>query len=436
MILLKNVYLNDKQKDILIKNNLISRIADKIDVTELQNNATTNYNNNIVANFNGKNDFNEIIDCSNKAILPSFCNTHTHASMMFLRGIGEDKDLISWLQEEIWPREAKITPEMIYHLSRFAILEMIKSGTTMFSDMYFFPYQTIKAIEEMGTRGAITYCGMDLFDKEKTDKQKEFCKIFLSTKSPTLRVVKGLSCHAIYTTSEQMFLFAKELTKQNNTYLHVHASETIKEINDCLEKYSCRPIELMNKWGILDNKTILAHCVHLDDNEIKILHEKQTTIAHCPSSNFKLNSGQMETQKLLDANIHITLGTDGVSSNNSLSMISEMKMVAFSGKNKANKADALKVNDMYKIATKNGFDFFGVDAGEIKVGKLADFILVDLNNVFLLPNNDLKSNMIYSADSSCITDVFCDGKAVMRDKKIHNEDEIISEFKKVCKKLL
>ncbi len=425
MILLKDVFLSGEQKDILIKGNLISKILDRIDVHNLQDDNDVDNDTEI-----------EIIDCSNKAILPSFCNTHTHASMMFLRGIGEDKDLFAWLQEEIWPREVKITPEMIYHLTRFAMLEMIKSGTTMFSDMYFFPEETIRAIKEMGIRGAITYCGMDLFDKKKTEEQKELCEKFLSTKSPSARIIKGLSCHAIYTTSEDMFLFAKGLTRREDTYLHIHSSETLKEVNDCLEEHGCRPVELMNDWGVLDDKTILAHCVHLDDDEIDVLHSKQTTVAHCPSSNFKLNSGRMETQKLIDAGLRITLGTDGVSSNNSLSMISEMKTMAFSGRSIANKADAVRIDDIYKIATKNGFDFFGVNAGEIKEGKLADFILVNLNNIFLLPNNNLKSNIIYSADSSCITDVFCDGKAVMRDGKIRNEDEIISKFKKVCDALL
>ena len=183
-------------------------------------------------------------------------------------------------------------------------------------------------------------------------------------------------------------------------------------------------------------KTLFAHAVHLNDNEIQLVKKTGTVLGHCPTSNLKLGSGQMPLQKYLDAGLKVTLGTDGVSSNNSLSMISEMKLAALSAKNKSDSVLAGKVEDIFRIATQNGFNAFGIKTGEIKEGYLADFILVDMNNQFLLPNNNLKSNMIYAADSSCITDVFCDGKPLMRDKKIPHESEIISDFKQVCSDLL
>lgn len=408
MIILKKVWFNGKEQDILIKENQIYQIADCIEDNEA-----------------------EIIICKDKAILPSFCNTHTHASMMFLRGIGEDKELFSWLNEDIWPQEAKLTPEMIYHFSRFAILEMIKTGTTLFSDMYFYPDETIRAVQEMGIRGAISFLGMDFFDKQKGTKQCFEMERFLDKKTPSDRIIKGLSCHSIYTTSKTLFLAAKKLTTKYDTFLHIHSSETNQEVRDCLKTHHCRPINLLNQWNVLGEKTILAHCLHLDEDEINILSETKTAVAHCPSSAFKLNSGQMDFQKYLDAGIKITLGTDGVSSNNSLSVLSEMKLAALSAKHKANNIQAGKVGDIFDMATKNGFETFGVNAGEIAVGKLADFILVDLNNVLLLPNHNLLSNMIYAADSSCITDVFCNGVPVMRDKVIPNEEEIVRNFKKI-----
>lgn len=408
MFLLKKVHLNGKEQDILINGNQISCIEDNIE-----------------------NDEAEIISCQGKAILPSFCNTHTHASMMFLRGIGEDKELFSWLNEDIWPREAKLTSEMIYHLSRFAILEMIKTGTTLFADMYFYPQETIRAILDMGIRGAVSFLGMDFFDAAKTDAQYKEMETFLGQKASSDRIIKGLSCHSIYTTSKTLFLKAHELANQHNTFLHIHSSETKQEINDCLKAHNCRPVDLLNQWGVLDDKTVLAHCLHLDEDEIGMLAETKAVISHCPSSAFKLNSGQMDLQKYLDAGIRVTLGTDGVSSNNSLSMLWEMKLAALSAKNKANNILAGKVNDIFHIATKNGFDAFSLNAGEIAVGKLADFILVDLRNVFLMPNHNLFSNMIYAADSSCITDVFCNGVPVMRNKIVPNEIEIIDNFNQI-----
>ena len=413
MILLKNVFFNNKVCDILIDGNKIAQIKDRLNTS-----------------------VDETIDCSDKAILPSFCNTHTHASMMFLRGIGEDKNLFDWLNQDIFPREAKLKPEHIYPLSRYALLEMIKTGTTCFTDMYFEVPETIKAVEEMGLRAIIPYPGMDFFDEKEADARMQRARKYLNKPSPNARIKKALYCHAIYTCSQKLIQGFSDLAKKYDTYLQIHVSETQKEVDDCLQKYGCRPVELLYKWGVMGPKTLFAHSVHLNDDEIRLVKKTGTILAHCPTSNLKLGSGQMPLQKYLDAGLKVTLGTDGVSSNNSLSMISEMKLAALSSKNKADSVLAGKVNDIFRIATQNGFEAFGINAGEIKEGNLADFILVDMNNQFLLPNNSLKSNMIYAADSSCITDVFCDGKAVMRNKVIPCEAEIISDFKQVCSSLL
>ena len=413
MILLKKVLLNNNVCDILIDGNKIAQIADKINTPA-----------------------EEIIDGADKAILPSFCNTHTHISMMFLRGIGEDKNLFDWLNQDIFPREAKLKPEHIYPLSRYAILEMIKTGTTCFTDMYFYVSQTLKAAQDMGIRAAIPYLGMDFFDDKTTEKQIAEAIAYLTEPDRSSRVQKVLSCHSIYTCSQKLIQALSDLAKQHDTYLQIHVSETQKEVDDCLQKFGCRPVELLYKWGVMGPKTLFAHAVHLNDAEIQLVKQTGTILAHCPTSNLKLGSGQMPLQKYLDAGLKVTLGTDGVSSNNSLSMISEMKVAALSAKNKADSVLAGRVDDIFRIATRNGFAAFGIDAGEIKEGKLADFILADMNNQFLLPNNNLISNMIYAADSSCITDVFCDGKALMRNKVIPHEAEIIADFKQICADLL
>ena len=413
MILLHNVFLDNKACDILINGNKIAKISNKIEIP-----------------------VDEVIDCSDKAILPSFCNTHTHISMMFLRGIGEDKELFNWLNQDIFPREAKLKPEHIYALSRYAILEMIKTGTTCFTDMYFYVPETVKAVQNMGIRAILPYLGMDFFDDKNTEKQIAEAITYLEDSNKNPRTIKPLCCHSIYTCSQKLIHTFADLAKKHNTYLQIHVSETEKEVNDCLQKFGERPVELLYRWGILGPKTLLAHAIHLNDHEIQLVKETGTTLAHCPTSNLKLGSGQMDLQKYLDTGLNVTLGTDGVSSNNSLSMIFEMKVAALSAKNKSNSVLAGKTNDIFKIATRNGFNAFGIDAGEIKEGKLADFILVDMNNQFLLPNNNLISNMIYAADSSCITDVFCDGKPVMHNRSIDNEAEIITDFKKVCADLL
>ncbi|HCU59309.1 MAG TPA: N-ethylammeline chlorohydrolase [Alphaproteobacteria bacterium] len=413
MILLKNVYLNGKEQDVLIEQNKISKIAGKIEAGSA-----------------------EVFNCSGKAILPTFCNMHTHASMMFLRGVGEDLPLFDWLEKEIWPREAKLTEESIYYLSKFAMLEMIKTGTTMFLDMYFYIKSTIQALKEMGLRGAVTYVGMDMFDEKEAENRISAAQKFLNTDFDTELLVKGLSCHAVYTTSEKLFREFKKLCRQKGLILNVHASETQKEVDDCLPKHGQRPVELLDSWGVLDEKTVLAHAVHLNEHEIELVKKSGAIVAHNPASNLKLNSGQMPLQHYLDKGLRVTLGTDGVSSNNSLSMIDEMKIAAFSAKNVANDSTAAKVQDVFDMATKNGFEALGLKAGQIKEGYLADFMLVDLNNFALLPNVNLISNMVYAADSSCITDVFCNGKCLMKDKYVPNEEKIVSDFKRVCEDLL
>lgn len=412
-ILLKRVLLNNNICDILIENNKILKIASKIDVN-----------------------VNMEIDCKNKAILPPFYNTHCHAAMSLLRGHGDDKELFSWLNEDIWPIEAKLTENDIYSASRFAILEMIKGGTVFFSDMYFHQNATIKAIDEMGIRGSISTVEFDLFDKVKTEEKKLETVEFLKSENPCPnRIIKAISCHAIYTVSEELFEFSANIAKKNNVFLHIHACETKKEVDDCLSKYDMTPIEKLEQMGCLSDKTILAHCVHLNDKDIELIKKYNVKISHCPTSNLKLNSGKMPLQEFLDSGCFITLGTDGASSNNSLSMFSEMKIAALSAKNQANLATAGKANDIFKIATQNGAEAFNLNAGKIEEGKLADFVLVDLNNVQLLPNHNLTSNLVYSADNSCITDVFCDGKPLMLNRKIKDEKDIIEDFKNTHTKL-
>ena len=201
-----------------------------------------------------------------------------------------------------------------------------------------------------------------------------------------------------------------------------------------MKKNGCTPIEFLEKFGLLTEKTILAHCVHLSDNDIEIIKKHNTKVAHCPVSNFKLKSGLMPFQKLNNAGVLVTLGTDGSASNNSLGMLEEMKVCALNAKTQANSSKAGNVNDVYKTATLNGAKAFGIEAGVIEEGKIADFILYDLNHYLMSPNYNLVSNIVYSAQNDCINDVFCNGKQIMFDRKVENEKQIIEDFENLCKK--
>ena len=413
-ILIKNVLHNNQTTDVLIEGNKFSSIAQNIEVNA-----------------------EKIIDGSNKAILPAFYNTHNHAAMSILRGFGDDKPLFEWLNEDIWPIEDQLTEDDIAVASRLAILEMIKSGTVFFADMYFFGERTMQAVADMGIRAAISRVEMDLFDEQKAEQKKIDTANFIDFPNPCpQRIIKCLSCHAVYTVSDELFKFAKETAEKQDWFMQIHVSETKQEVDDCFAKWGMSPVAKLDSLGVLTPKTILAHAVHLSDEDIAIIKKRGCYLSTNPISNLKLNSGMFMFEKLYEAMPeNITLGTDGASSNNNLNMLDSMKFCSLVAKAESNSALGGKAQDIYKVATTNGAKAFGLDAGEIKEGCLADCLLVDLDNVFLTPNYNIISNMVYSADSSCVCDVICDGRLIMENGKVAGEKEIIDNAKKLAEKI-
>ena len=412
--LIKKVVLDNNEVDVLIKGNKFEKIAKEI-----------------------TDKADKVIEAKGKAILPAFYNCHTHISMTLLKGLSDEKELMDWLKEDIWPREAKMNENDIYIASKFAILEMIKGGTVFFNDMYFFPEATMRAINEMGVRGVVSkpeLCITYTEEEFKEKKQKVIDFVESNNNPNEQRIIKGISCHSVYTLSDEFLQFYSDLARKHNMYLHIHACETKVEVENCLKKHGCSPIKYLEKFGLLTEKTMLAHCVHVTDEDIELIKKYKCSIAHCPISNMKLKSGMMPHQKIIDKDIHITLGTDGSASNNSLGMLQEMKVSALSAKIQAESSHAGSVDNVYKTATINGAQAFGIDAGIIKEGKIADFILVDLNHYLLLPNYNLISNMVYSAQNDCITDVFCDGEQIMTDRKVENEEQICEDFRILSEK--
>ncbi|MBE6452091.1 MAG: amidohydrolase [Alphaproteobacteria bacterium] len=408
-ILLKNVTLNDQITDILIQENIFKNIS-----PDQSSYADTT------------------IDCRDKAILPAFYNNHSHVPMSIFRGIGDDKELFDWLNNDIWPREAKLTPEMIYSATKFSILEMIKTGTTFFSDMYFCMDAITRAVADMKIRAALSFGACDLFDADK--RKSEIAKInaFMELPNPAPELIsKTIGIHAVYSASPELIRYNVELAQKNKLKIHIHACETAKEVADCRQEHGCSPIVYLDKLGALSENTILAHSVFLDDEDIKILAEKGVWLCTNPTSNYKLSSGVFMLQKLLDSGCKITLGTDGAASNNNLSMIEEMSICALSAKIQDNSPTAGTASDVFNIATHNGAKAFDINAGEIVEGKLADCILVDLNNHLLVPNYNLISNMVYSADSSCIDTLICNGNILMQNHHVDGEEELTANMKEL-----
>ena len=375
----------------------------------------------------------EIVDCNGFAILPAFYNGHTHAAMSLLRGYADDMPLQKWLQEYIWPFEAKLTGDDIEPACRLAFLEMIKSGTVFFADMYWHRERTIKIVEEMGIRAAV---GVTFAESLMTPEQIEGNFKFLAAHTgESERVRLAVAPHSVYTVGEKLLKRCADFARSENYMVHTHLSETKKELEDCERQYGCSPVRLLERAGMLDSNLAAAHCVHLSDDDMKAFVDSGATAVLNPNSNLKLASGIPPIDRLLRSGANVALGTDGDSSNNNLDMHEEMKLAALLAKVQGG-AETLPAYDALKMATVNVARAYGLmDVGEIKEGYLADCLLVDLNNERMVPCHNLVSNWVYAADSSCIDSVICNGKFVMRGHHVDGEEEIIREAEACAKRL-
>lgn len=407
-ILLKNTLLNGVKTDVLIAGARFEKIAPG-QVADAET---------------------EIIDAAGTAILPPFYNTHTHVAMTLLRGYADDKELFTWLNEHIWPFEAKMTANDIYEGSRLAILEMIRSGTVFFNDMYWHSAETARAAQELGMRACVGMTVADFLGDAGIDSVFEQLAALPQggayDAAGTVRFT--LAPHAVYTVGEKLWRRSAEFARERGLRLHIHLAETAKEVADCVAQYGKTPVRWLDSLGVLGDNVVAAHVVHVDDEEIDILRERGVVIAHNPCSNMKLASGAFRAEAFSRAGARVTIGTDGNASNNNLDMREETKFAALLAKVSGN-PEALPADEALAWATRCGAEAFGLDAGVIAEGKLADAVLVDLSNERMIPCHNLVSNWVYSADSRCVRDVICNGKFLMRNRVIDGEEAILESIR-------
>ncbi len=414
-ILIRQAELDGAPADILIEGNRFRSIAPSLDVKA-----------------------DKVIDGRGKAIAPPFYNTHTHAAMTLLRGYADDLELFPWLNEHIWPLEAKLTGDDVYCGTRLAVLEMIRSGTVFFSDMYWYQSYAARAAGEMGVRAALGMLYLETAPDAVRERNRRCNEELLALHgSSSGRITVTCAPHAIYTVSARGLEAAAEQAHRENLPIHIHIAETEREAADCRAAHNgMTPVEWIDKLGLLTPRTTLAHAVHLTDADIERIRERGAVIAHMPNSNRKLCSGQFRFHDVHDrAGCRVTLGTDGCASNNSLSMFSEMKSAALGAKTQSMIPTAGRAGDIFTIATRNGAEAFGIDAGVIAPGKLADAMLIDLDVPFMVGDYHLVSNLVYAADSSCVDTVICDGRILMEHRVIPGEREIIEEARRCCRRL-
>ena len=312
---------------------------------------------------------------------------------------------------------------------------MIKTGTTCFNDMYWYGEPIIEAVKEMGIRAMIGPLIID-FDKERggLESFKKLYNNFKSKKFDTIQL--AVAPHSVYGVSKENLIWAKNFAKKNSLILHIHLSETEEEVDECVKKYKVRPVEFLDKIGFLGRNCLLAHSIWLDDTEIKTLKRKECSVVYCPCSNMKLSSGFFPYKKLKKSEVNICLGTDGAASNNNLDLFEEMKFGTLLQKINERKPTIAPASEIFKIVTKNGAKSLKINAGEIKEEKLADLILVDLSQIQLKPGYNLISDITYSANGNCISDVICNGRILMRDRKIEEEEKIVKKTSALIKKLI
>ena len=415
-ILIKNVLHQDKLTDVLIEGNRIARIAEGISAPAGA----------------------EVLDGTDKAIIPGFINTHTHASMTLFRGYGDDLPLMTWLEDYIWPVEAQMTAHDVYVGARLACLEMLRSGTTCFLDMYMHPLETAKAVEEMGLRAHLSYTLFDQGNAERAElDRKRSYEYFERFKEFSDRITFTLGPHAIYTVSGEQLQFCHQFAKEHNVKIHLHLSETKGEIDECVRLHGLTPVRYLDKLGILSEHLVLAHVVWIDDEEMDLLAKHKVSVVHNPASNLKLASGYaFKYEEMKRRGIRIGIGTDGCSSSNNLDMIVAMKLASFLGKGWRFDSTACKADDIFASATSVGADILGIPAGRVEEGALADVCLVDLNTPELVPLNSLTSNLVYATSgSSCVDTVIVDGRILMRDKYVPGQEAIIAEAREVARRL-
>jgi 5-methylthioadenosine/S-adenosylhomocysteine deaminase len=379
------------------------------------------------------------LDGRNRLVLPGLVNTHTHAAMTLLRGFADDMPLQEWLSQKIWPLEAHLTGEDVYRGTRLACLEMIRSGTTAFNDMYFHMEDAARAVSEAGIRATLAYGFLDMGDSAKREKECRAAEALVhhvkGLRNPRIRAAVGP--HAVYTVSPEGLGWCAEFARDQGIGIHVHLAETEQEVRECVAARGVRPAEHLDRCGCLTPRTVAAHCCWLDREECGLLAERGTAASHNPTSNMKLAVGRaMPYHWMREAGTRVTLGTDGSASNNSLDMFGAMKDAALLQKFFWNQQTLLPAVEALAMATEAGAGALGIGPGRIEAGAPADLILVSTHTADLIPLHHPASNLVYACTGGSVQTVICDGRVLMHDRVVPGEEEVLEGAAKAARELV
>lgn len=372
-------------------------------------------------------DYQEHIDLPNQLLMPGLINMHGHAAMSLFRGLADDLPLMEWLQDHIWPAEGEwVDEQFVRDGTQLAMAEMLLSGTTCFSDMYFYPEAAAGAAFEAGMRAQINFPILDFptqWGSGPEDYIHKGLKLHDNYRSVDLINI-GFGPHAPYTVSDEPLKRIAVLAEELQAPIQIHMHETAQEVSDSIANFGVRPLQRIADLGLLGPATQLVHMTQIDDQDIELLTTYSAHVVHCPESNLKLASGFCPIHTLQEHGINTCLGTDGAASNNDLSLFDEMHTASLLGKGVAQRADALKSDTAIEMATINAATAMGLDniIGSLEKGKRADFIAIDFSNLQQAPIYNLKSHLVNTHVSHLVTHVWVDGKCLVAERELQTLD--------------
>jgi len=375
-------------------------------------------------------------------ILPGLINTHTHAAMVYFRGIADDLPLSDWLNKHIWPAENRwLSPEFISDAIELACLEMLKGGVTTYNDMYFYEDAAGRTAKKIGMRAILGAGIIDFPSKSAATTEEYFANAesFIKDWKGDELITPCIAPHALYTCGPDSLRRARAMAEKYNIPLHIHLSETEWEVRQVMSLYKKRPVEHLESLGFLDEDVLAAHCVWVEDNEIELLAKRKVGVSHCMESNLKLASGFAPVASMLAKGVKVAFGTDGAASNNDLNILSEMSTTAKVHKALSNNPTVLDARTILCMATRWGAEALGLGdrVGSLKKGKMADIIAINLNKPHLIPMYDIYSHIVYAAMASDVETVMVNGRLVVHKRKLltADESEILDKARKWCLKI-
>jgi 5-methylthioadenosine/S-adenosylhomocysteine deaminase len=366
-----------------------------------------------------------VIDAGGAVAVPGMVNAHTHAAMTLFRSWGDDLPLMRWLQERIWPAEGRLTDDDVYWGSRLACLEMVRSGTTRFFDMYWFPEAVARAARDAGLRAAVAAPLIDVGTPDGLQGLQDTAMASLEAlEGFDPRVEAFIAPHAIYTVDRDGLEWAGALRADRGVGVHIHLSETEDEVARCVADHGMRPAALLDASDLLGPRTLIAHGCWLDDDELALIAERGSTIANVPVSNLKLAVGRHAPYRMASvAGVPLGLGTDGVASNNSLDLFQDVKVMAILQKFLADDPSAMSAGEALAVA--QGRRSALLEGRPLEAGAAADVVLVRIDRPELVPG-DLDANLVYAATGAAVDTVIVDGRVLMHGREVPGADEVVA----------